>query len=110
MRGESEPFHRGFVLRHNKSKSFLNQTMPSYRIHRLRAHLRQPFRYAPHVSGRAAVKPRDYEPGETIESASPYAAFFAMRDGEAPLEVGDVLEDPSGGLSIFKFVGFEEAA
>jgi hypothetical protein len=84
--------------------------MPSYRVHRLKAHLRQQFRYAPHVSGRAMVKPRDYEPGETIESSSPYAAFFAMRDGGTPLEVGDVLEEAAGCLSIFKFVGFEEAA
>ncbi len=84
--------------------------MPTYQIHRLKAHLRQQFRYAPHVSGRAVVKPRDYEPGETIESSSPYAAFFAMRDAGTPLEVGDVLEDAARALSIFKFVGFEEAA
>jgi hypothetical protein len=105
----SEAFHWRFVLRHNKSNHF-TQAMPSYRIHHLKAHLRQQFRFAPHVSGRAAVKPRDYEPGDLVESSSPYAAFFALRDSATPLEVGDVLEDPAGGLSIFKFVGFEEAA
>jgi hypothetical protein len=32
-----------------------------------------------------------------------------MRGAEAPLEPGDVLESETGGLRIFKFVGFEEA-
>lgn len=87
------------------------RSMATYRIHRLKAHLRQPFRYAPHVSGAAMVKPRDYEvreDPETIEAASPYAAFFAMRDTETPLELGDLL-DRDGALVILKFVGFEEA-
>jgi hypothetical protein len=83
--------------------------MPMYRIHRLKEHLRSSFRYAPHTSGKAAVKPRDYEPAGTIEADSPYAAFFAQRSAGAPLEVGDVLETPAGALTIFKFVGFEDA-
>ncbi len=87
--------------------------MPSYLIHRLKDHLRQPFRYAPHVSGVASLKPRDYlsgeTPGETIEAASPYAAYFDLRGTAAPLELGDVLQSESGELRIFKFVGFEEA-
>jgi hypothetical protein len=84
--------------------------MPAYRIHRLKDHVRQHFRNAPHVSGTAAVKPRDYEPGEaSIEAASPYAAFFALRGTEKPLDVGDLLETEDGTLRIFKFVGFEEA-
>lgn len=88
--------------------------MPLYRIHRLKAHLRASFRYAPHTSGKASVKPRDYEPAEaaeaeTIDAESPYAAFFARRDGGSPLEVGDLLESESGVLTIFKFVGFEQA-
>src|ERR1700681_93780 len=83
--------------------------MPSYRIHRLKDHLRQQFRTAPHVSGVASVKPRDYEPGDSIAASSPYAAFFAMRDGNLPLQVGDLLEAEAGALRIFKFVGFEEA-
>ncbi len=83
--------------------------MPCYRIHRLRAHLRQNFRNAPHVSGVANVKPRDYEPAGTVESEGPYSAFFALRDSESALIVGDLLEDESGDLRIFKFVGFEQA-
>src|SRR5579871_6602058 len=62
--------------------------MPSYRIHRLKDHLHQSFRLAPHVSGTAHVKPRDYELAESVESidaATPYAAFFALKDTEGPL-------------------------
>src|SRR5215471_19985008 len=83
--------------------------MPSYRIHRLKDHLRQQFRFAPHMSGTATVKPRDYAPGEEITSSTPYAAFFAMKESGTPLEVGDLLEAQDGVLRIFKFVGFEEA-
>ncbi|MEO8096510.1 MAG: hypothetical protein ABI811_02330 [Acidobacteriota bacterium] len=82
--------------------------MSSYQIHRLKSHLRQSFRFAPHVSGVSQVKPRDYEPGAMVEAGSPYAAFFALKDTESPLEVGDLLER-DGALHIFKFVGFEEA-
>ena len=39
--------------------------MPTYRIHRLKDHLRQQVRFAPHVSGTALVKPRDYQPATT---------------------------------------------
>jgi len=83
--------------------------MPSYRVHRLKPHLRQPFRHAPHVSGAANVKPRDYSPGEGVEAPTPYAAYFVMRGAETPLEPGDLLETENGELRIFKFVGFEEA-
>lgn len=95
--------------------------MPSYRVHRLKDHLRQPFRSAPHVSGAAAIKPRDYVTGllpgelpaeftgETLTASSPYAAYFESKDTAAPLQPGDVLEDENGALRIFKFVGFEEA-
>jgi hypothetical protein len=83
--------------------------MPSHRIHRLRAHLQQQFRSAPHVSGAASVKPRDYEPGETIEGPTPYAVFFAMRETDNPLHPGDLLETEGGALKIYKFVGFEDA-
>ena len=55
------------------------------------------------------VRPRDYEPGGLIEAPSPYTAYFSMRDSAAPLEVGDLLEDENGALSICKFIGFEEA-
>src|SRR5271168_5416361 len=83
--------------------------MPSYRIHRLKDHLRAGFRSAAHVTGAATVKPRDYEAGDTIEASSPYAAFFAMRESGFPLEVGDLVEIENGPLRICKFVGFEEA-
>lgn len=88
--------------------------MPSYRIHRLKEHLRQHFRFAPHVSGAAGLKPRDYSTGivpeERIDAESPYSAYFNLRSTETPLEVGDVLESvDSGELRVFKFVGFEEA-
>jgi hypothetical protein len=82
--------------------------MPSYRVHRLRDHLKQQFRYAPHLSGVATVKPRDYVAGDSVNAPSPYAAFFRMKEAGTPLEVGDVLES-DGTLRIFKFVGFEEA-
>jgi hypothetical protein len=61
------------------------------------------------VSGTASVKPRDYEPRDTIEASSPYAAFFSLRETATPLDVGDLLETEAGALRIFKFVGFEEA-
>src|SRR5208282_6725700 len=86
--------------------------MPSFRIHRLKDHLRQNFRFAPHLSGTASVKPRDYEPFEEaslVEASSPYAAFFAMRGADRPIQIGDVLECEDGALRIFKFVGIEEA-
>ncbi|MBZ5604275.1 MAG: hypothetical protein LAO79_18390 [Acidobacteriia bacterium] len=75
----------------------------------MRDHLRPAFRSAPHVSGTAQLKPRDYEPAETVEAASPYAAFLDMRSSGTPLEVGDVLEDERGMFRVCKFVGFEEA-
>lgn len=83
--------------------------MPSYRIHRLKDHLHQSFRLAPHVSGTAHVKPRDYEPGESVDAPTPYAAYFALRETEGPLLPGDLLESDNGSLRIYKFVGFEEA-
>jgi len=85
--------------------------MPSFRIHRLKDHLRQNFRFAPHLSGTANVKPRDYELAEddVVEAASPYAAFFALRDAPKPIQIGDVLESEDGSLRIFKFVGIEQA-
>jgi hypothetical protein len=83
--------------------------MPSYRVHRLKDHLRQQFRFAPHMSGTATLKAKDYAPGDTIEASSPYAAFFLMKDAGTPLEVGDLLESEGGSLRVFKYVGFEEA-
>ena len=82
--------------------------MATFRVHRLKDHLRPHFRFAPHVSGTAIIKPRDYQPGPELEAATPYAAFFALRDSGSPLAVGDVVEC-EGKLYIFKFVGFEDA-
>lgn len=85
--------------------------MPSFKIHRLKGHLRQNFRFAPHLAGTASIKPRDYEQPEDVvlEASSPYAAFFALRNAATPIEIGDVLEGEDGSLRIFKFVGIEEA-
>jgi hypothetical protein len=83
--------------------------MPSYRVHRLKDHLRHQFRFAPHVSGVANVKARDYEPAGAVDAASPYAAFFVSKDGATPLQLGDLLEAEDQTLRIYKYVGFEEA-
>ena len=83
--------------------------MAHYRIHRLKDHLRQAFRNAPHVSGAASVKPRDYSPGESVEASTPYAAYFELRGSATPIEPGDLLESEAGELRIYKFIGFEEA-
>lgn len=88
--------------------------MQTYRIHRLKDHLRNQVRFGPHVSGTATVKPRDYQTPDPerdqVEAETPYAAFFALRETAMPLEVGDLLESAAdGSLRIFKFVGFEDA-
>lgn len=76
---------------------------------------REHFRWAPHVSGAAIVKAKDYEPAGEVEAESEYAAWASLRQSERPLEVGDILEilisgdSPSGALRICKYVGFEEA-
>ncbi|HLG95657.1 MAG TPA: hypothetical protein VKX49_05030 [Bryobacteraceae bacterium] len=83
--------------------------MPAYRIHRLRETARQQFRWAPHTSGVTIVKPKDYEPGNTVDAASPYAAWLTLRDSEQALQIGDLLELEGAELRIFKYIGFEEA-
>jgi len=70
---------------------------------------RQQFRWAPHVSGAASVKPKDYEPANEIEAESEYAAWALLRHAEQPLSVGDLLETPGGELRICKYVGFDSA-
>jgi hypothetical protein len=84
--------------------------MPTYRIHRMKDAPRQQFRWAPHVSGIASVKAKDYEPGGEIEAAGGYDAWSRMRASAQPLRVGDLLEDESGALRICKYVGFESAS
>ncbi|HWE49469.1 MAG TPA: hypothetical protein VG273_06755, partial [Bryobacteraceae bacterium] len=59
--------------------------------------------------GAANVKLKDYEPSGEVESENEYAAWAILRNSEAPLQVGDLLETSGGELRICKYVGFEEA-
>jgi hypothetical protein len=70
---------------------------------------RQQFRWAPHVSGAANVKQKDYEPSGEVDAENEYAAWALLRGSETPLLVGDILELPAGQLRICKYVGFDEA-
>ncbi|PWU00870.1 MAG: hypothetical protein C5B51_24325 [Terriglobia bacterium] len=70
---------------------------------------RQQFRWAPHVSGGATVKPKDYEQGDQIEALNEYDAWQRLRESGHPLGVGDLLENEEGALRICKYVGFEPA-
>jgi hypothetical protein len=83
--------------------------MPVFRIHRMKDAPRQQFRWAPHVSGVANVKPKDYEPADAIGAENEYAAWALLRNAETPLSIGDILETESGELRICKYVGFEAA-
>jgi hypothetical protein len=71
---------------------------------------RQQFRCAPHVSGTAIVKPRDYESAGEVEAANEYDAWARLHATDGPLLVGDLLETAAGELRICKYVGFEAAA
>ena len=44
------------------------EAMPLYRIYRMKDSPRQQFRWAPHVSGCASVKPKDYDQHGEIEA------------------------------------------
>jgi hypothetical protein len=70
---------------------------------------RQQFRWAPHVSGPANAKPKDFEPAGQVEALHEYDAWRALREAGEPLVVGDLLESESGHLRICKYVGFEPA-
>jgi len=83
--------------------------MPVYRIHRLKENQREQFRWAPHTSGEAKVKRKDYIEDGTIEAATPYAAWSELRGTEKALQVGDLLETEEGALFLCKYVGFENA-
>jgi hypothetical protein len=83
--------------------------MPLFRIHRMKDHPRQQFRWAPHVSGTANVKPKDYEQLGEVDGSNEYEAWAVLRNSDAPLQVGDLLETGTGELRICKYVGFEEA-
>ncbi len=84
--------------------------MPNYRVYRMKDAPRQQFRWAPHVSGTANVKRKDYEPDGEIEAANEYDAWSRLRASEHPLAIGDLLEDEGGALHICKYVGFESAS
>ena len=84
--------------------------MPTYRVYRMKDVPRQQFRWAPHVSGAATVKPKDYEPEGEIQADSEYDAWSRLRASERPLAVGDLLEAGNGTLRICKYVGFETAS
>jgi hypothetical protein len=83
--------------------------MPVFRIHRMKDVPRQQFRWAPHVSGCAGARPKDYEPDGEIRAANEYDAWQALRATERPLSLGDMLENENGELRICKYVGFETA-
>ncbi len=83
--------------------------MPSYRIFRLKEEQRQRFRWGPHTSGATGVRLKDYVEAGSIEAASVYAAWAALRETDRALKVGDLLDLEGGSLSICKYVGFEEA-
>ena len=83
--------------------------MPAYQIHRLKEAQRAQFRWAPHMSGMAIAKPKDYEPGAVLEAASPYALWLALKETEQALAVGDIVQPENGELRILKYIGFEEA-
>jgi hypothetical protein len=83
--------------------------MPLYRVFRMKDAPRQQFRWAPHVSGPASAKPRDFEPRGQVMALHEYDAWRILRDEGAPLEIGDVLETEDGQLRICKYVGFEPA-
>jgi hypothetical protein len=83
--------------------------MPLYRIYRMKDSPRQQFRWAPHVSGCASVKPKDYDQQGEIEALHEYDAWKSLRESGQALAVGDLLEADAGRLSICKYVGFEPA-
>ena len=56
------------------------------------------------------MKPRDFEQRGQIEALHEYDAWRLLRENNASLEVGDLLETENGRLSICKYVGFEPAA
>jgi hypothetical protein len=86
--------------------------MASFRIYRMRPHVKMNFRWAPHVAGLATVKQRDYLPDGEFQSSDEYALWAELRNTEQKLDVGDLVEtitEAGGNLKICKFVGFEAA-
>ncbi|HTX33691.1 MAG TPA: hypothetical protein VME43_01670 [Bryobacteraceae bacterium] len=83
--------------------------MALYRIYRMKDSPRQQFRWAPHVSGCASLKPKDYEQRGQVEALHEYDAWKILREAADPLMVGDLLETEDGRLRVCKYVGFEPA-
>ncbi len=83
--------------------------MPLYRIYRMKEAPRRQFRIAPHVSGCASVKLKDFEPGGQVEARNEYDAWRLRKEAGEPLEVGDLLETDDGQLRVCKYVGLEPA-
>jgi len=83
--------------------------MPLFRIYRMKDSPRQQFRWAPHVSGCASLKPKDYDQRGEVDAQHEYDAWRLMREAGEPLAVGDLLESEDGRLRICKYVGFEPA-
>src|SRR5580698_313109 len=83
--------------------------MPNYRIYRMKDSPRQQFRWAPHLSGCASLKPKDYDPLGEVQALHEYDAWQLLRESGEPLVVGDLLETEDGQLRICKYVGFEPA-
>ena len=83
--------------------------MPHYRIYRMKDSPRQQFRWAPHLSGCASLKPKEYEARGEVDALHEYDAWQLLRNSDEPLAVGDLLETEDGQLRICKYVGFEPA-
>ena len=66
--------------------------MPAYQIHRLKETQRQQFRWAPHTPGVTIVKLKDYQPGQIVEAATPYALWLSLRESADAILVGDLIE------------------
>ena len=83
--------------------------MPLFRIYRMKDSPRQQFKWSPHVSGCASLKPKDYEQHGQVEALNEYDAWRQLRESEEALGVGDLLESEDGQLRVCKYVGFEPA-
>jgi hypothetical protein len=84
--------------------------MPLFRIYRMKDSPRQQFKWAPHVSGCATMKPKDYEQRGEVDALHEYDAWRQLRDSGEPLAVGDLLETADAHqLRVCKYVGFEPA-
>src|SRR5260370_35548361 len=85
------------------------RAMPNYRVFRMKDSPRQQFRWAPHVSGPANAKPKDFEPAGEGEALHENDAWRILREAGTPLAGGDLWELGDGQLRICKSVGFEPA-